>query len=64
MLTYILGPSKVYSGAFSTYKYATANKMLYRGGDTSSPISVNAKRLSKPGMGSSYESKDVSKIDR
>ena len=50
------GPARVYSRAFSTYKSATANKMLHGGGDnSSSPLSVNEKRLYQPGLGSSLE---------
>ena len=53
---YSLGPSRVYSQAFSTYKYATTNKMLHGGADnSSSPLSAHATRLTKPGLGSSYE---------
>ena len=55
-IIYSLGPSRVYSQAFSTYKYATTNKMLHGGADSSSsPLSAHATRLTKPGLGSSYE---------
>ena len=53
---YSSGPSRVYSQAFSTYKYATTNKTLHGGADSSSsPLSAHATRLTKPGLGSSYE---------
>ena len=53
---YSLGPSRVYSQAFSTYKYATTSKMVHGGADnSSSPLSAHANRLTKPGLGSSYE---------
>ena len=50
------GPARVYSRAFSTYKSATANKMLHGCCDSSSsPVTINAKRLYQPGTGSSLE---------